>query len=76
MAVEAALGDRLGAIVVDNHEASAGGVAFLKGRREGRSSFVALSAVAASAELGAAPDAPGVRGRLVDHVRFAAEPSR
>ncbi len=43
-AVEAVLGERLGGILVESHEVGAAGVAFLKGRSEGRSSFIPVQA--------------------------------
>ena len=42
-AVEAVLGERLGNVIVDSHEAGVEAIQFLKQRREGRSSFIPRS---------------------------------
>ena len=52
-AVEAVLGERLGNVIVDSHEAGVEAIQFLKRAREGRSSFIprALRAHAARGEV-------------------------
>ena len=42
-AVEAVLGERLGNVIVDSHEAGVEAIQFLKQKREGRSSFIPRS---------------------------------
>src|SRR5699024_4287019 len=49
VAVEAALGDRLGGVLVESHEVGARAVAYLKETGAGRSAFVPNRAEAASA---------------------------
>ena len=53
-AVEAVLGERLGNVIVDSHEAGVEAIQFLKRKREGRSSFIprALRAHARAARPG------------------------
>ena len=53
-AVEAVLGERLGNVIVDSHEAGVEAIQFLKRTREGRSSFIprALRACASAARPG------------------------
>ncbi|MFL5304625.1 MAG: chromosome segregation protein SMC [Polyangia bacterium] len=94
-AVEAVLGERLGNVIVDSHEAGIEAIQFLKSKSEGRSSFIprALRATRgevlydasggtsteATAEMplvdpaavsGVWPDAPGVRGRMLDLIGY------
>ena len=77
IAVEAVLGERLGAILVENQDVGAGAVAFLKQQSEGRSTFIALDTFLAAGDAspagqGVATATPGVRGRLIDLVSTAA----
>ncbi len=73
-AVEAALGDRLGSVVVESHEVGIDGIEFLKSKREGRSSFVPMKPRAEAAAGGAievvdATACEGTRGPLLGLVR-------
>jgi chromosome segregation protein len=75
VAVEAALGDRLGGVLVRSPEAGMRGIEFLKQKSAGRSAFVApLQRPAAgggretSPESRLPPQLPGLIGRLVDVV--------
>ena len=77
LAVEAALGDRLGAVVVDSLEVGIDGIEFLKSKGQGRSSFVPLrarvldpgvAAESAPAEPTDEEEAPAER--LIDRVRY------
>ncbi|MBT8492749.1 MAG: hypothetical protein KJO07_06785, partial [Deltaproteobacteria bacterium] len=52
VAVEAALGDKLGGILVDSHEVGAKAIDFLKNKSAGRSAFVPFSKPAAQASPG------------------------
>jgi chromosome segregation protein len=69
-AVEAALGERLGSILVDSPLAGAEAVAFLKRRGEGRASFIPLAPLPSSSGTGgeAGEDLPGVHGPLLRFV--------
>jgi chromosome segregation protein len=76
-AVEAALGHRLGSVVVESHEVGVDGIEFLKTRHEGRSSFVPIKAREADSSFGhtgeadleiVPVEAEGTRGRLIDLV--------
>ncbi|HVY40277.1 MAG TPA: chromosome segregation protein SMC [Polyangia bacterium] len=95
-AVEAVLGERLGNVIVESHEAGIEAIQFLKSKSEGRSSFIprALRATrgevlydasggtsvdGAPAEMplvdpaavsGVWPEAPGVRGRMLDLIGY------
>ena len=51
-AVEAVLGERLGNVIVESHEAGVEAIEFLKRTREGRSSFIPRGACAAHAARG------------------------
>ena len=76
-AVEAALGNHLGSVVVESHEVGVDGIEFLKSRREGRSSFIPLKprlteyvAVDPPADAETLAElAQGTRGQLIDLVR-------
>jgi chromosome segregation protein len=84
MAVEAALGDRLGGILVRNHDVGVRAIQYLKDTSGGRSSFVpygSLSQHAGSIEVedrshertldhGPAPSGEGVLGEMVELVNF------
>ena len=78
VAVEAALGERLGSIVVESHEAALDGVEYLKAHREGRTGFVPLRVRPLSlpepgegGDLPSGEDAPsGLRGAMLDLVSF------
>jgi chromosome segregation protein len=103
-AVEAVLGERLGNVIVESHEAGVEAIQFLKTKSEGRSSFIpralratrgevlydanargmSASAAGMSTETGSAsmplvdpaavsdvwPEAPGVRGRMLDLIGY------
>jgi chromosome segregation protein len=95
-AVEAVLGERLGNVIVESHEAGVEAIQFLKRKSEGRSSFIPRALRATPGEVlydatgGAAtepagepaplvdpavvsnvwPDAPGVRGRMLDLIGY------
>jgi chromosome segregation protein len=95
-AVEAVLGERLGNVIVESHEAGIEAIQFLKSKSEGRSSFIpralrqtrgevlydATGGAAAHAGADAAPlvdpaavsdvwpEAPGVRGRMLDLIGY------
>ncbi|HUH03394.1 MAG TPA: chromosome segregation protein SMC, partial [Kofleriaceae bacterium] len=85
LAVEAALGDRLGGILVNNHDVGARAIQYLKDQSAGRSSFVAFekptsfggSYIGIEVEdrttersFGETPRGEGVLGPLVDLVKF------
>jgi len=82
IAVEAALGDRLGGILVDSHEVGAKAIEYLKTKSAGRSAFVPFAdpgTIDASGGIayedrssGVASDTAreGVLGSMVDLVRF------
>jgi chromosome segregation protein len=79
-AVEAALGDRLGGILVNTHEVGLKAISYLKDAGAGRSSFVPYAGASASGievedrvainAASAATGGEGVLGRLVDMVKF------
>jgi chromosome segregation protein len=99
-AVEAVLGERLGNVIVESHEAGVEAIQFLKQRSEGRSSFipralraprgeVLYDAMSGSGSSGAVsgdggftpvvdpaavadawPDAPGVRGPMLNLINY------
>ncbi len=69
IAVEAALGDRLGSVVVESHEVGVDGIQFLKSRQEGRSSFIPLRPRMPSAPQNDVEVVGEARGRLLDLVR-------
>jgi chromosome segregation protein len=101
-AVEAVLGERLGNVIVESHEAGVEAIQFLKQRSEGRSSFIpralraqrgevlydaqsGLSGASGSSSAGeggfapvvdpaavadAWPDAPGVRGPILNLINY------
>lgn len=61
LAVEAALGDRLGGVLVEGYEVGVAAIGYLKSTGSGRSAFVpipALRPTAAAAEEAAAPEVP------------------
>ena len=71
MAVEALLGEKLGAIIVDDTTGGAAeGVAFLKKHAEGRATFIPAGVAPGT---GAPVDVDGVRGAAIELVRFADE---
>ncbi len=78
VAVEAALGDRLGGILVDSHVTGARAIGYLKAESAGRSAFVPSAPVGAmSAGIDVEDrtaesigDGQGVLGRMVDLVNF------
>jgi chromosome segregation protein len=75
-AVEAVLGDRLGSILVDSHQASTAAIDLLKRRAEGRSSFIPpeFGEVAPAAGGGVAVvEAEGVRGPMLSFVQVTEE---
>ena len=57
LAVEAALGDRLGGVLVDDHAVGLAAIGYLKSTSGGRSAFVPVPAVAAAAPAAALEDA-------------------
>ncbi|RMH39734.1 MAG: chromosome segregation protein SMC [Deltaproteobacteria bacterium] len=69
-AVEAALGDRLGGILVDDCDAGVEAIQYLKEAEAGRSAFVPLPAPAGIAfeDRSGAPSGDGVMGAMVDLV--------
>jgi chromosome segregation protein len=102
-AVEAVLGERLGNVIVESHEAGVEAIQFLKQKSEGRSSFIPIALRAqrgevlydamgqggSSGSLGASaaeggltplvdpsavadvwPEAPGVRGKMLDLISY------
>jgi chromosome segregation protein len=97
-AVEAVLGERLGNVIVESHEAGVEAIQFLKQKSEGRSSFIPIALRAQRGEvlydaMGASgmgssggsettplvdpaavadvwPDAPGVRGKMLDLISY------
>ncbi len=103
-AVEAVLGERLGNVIVESHEAGVEAIQFLKQKSEGRSSFIpialraqrgevlydAMGAIGSSGSAGSSgvadggltplvdpaavadvwPDAPGVRGKMLDLISY------
>ncbi|HEX2570093.1 MAG TPA: chromosome segregation protein SMC [Polyangia bacterium] len=74
LAVEAALGERLGAVVVDSLEVGIDGIEYLKSKGQGRSSFVPLRArrIASEEPASAEPTEEGEAPaeRLIDRVRY------
>ncbi len=71
-AVEAVLGERLGAILCESQEVGVDGVAHLRETGEGRTTFIPVNRFGDSeARQRVVPD--GVRGRLCDLVNFAEE---
>ena len=71
-AIEAALGERLGSIVVDSPEVGLDGIDFLKDKKQGRTSFVPLRA-RAGVEATAGEAVEGIGARLVDVVEAGEE---
>ncbi len=95
-AVEAVLGERLGNVIVESHEAGIEAIQFLKSKSEGRSSFIPRALRATRGEVlydasggtsidgapaetplvdpaavsGVWPEAPGVRGRMLDLIGY------
>ena len=97
-AVEAVLGERLGNVIVESHQAGVEAIQFLKQKSEGRSSFIPIAlraqrgevlydAMGAAGSGGAAdggltalvdpaavadvwPEAPGVRGKMLDLISY------
>jgi chromosome segregation protein len=99
-AVEAVLGERLGNVIVESHEAGVEAIQFLKQKSEGRSSFIPIALRAQRGEvlydaMGSAgssgsgaveggltplvdpaavaevwPEAPGVRGKMLDLISY------
>ena len=100
-AVEAVLGERLGNVIVESHEAGVEAIQFLKQKSEGRSSFIPIALRAQRGEvlydaMGVAgssgcsggadggltplvdpaavadvwPEAPGVRGKMLDLISY------
>ena len=100
-AVEAVLGERLGNVIVESHEAGVEAIQFLKQKSEGRSSFIpialraqrgevlydAMGSSGASGSSGTGeggltplvdpaavadvwPEAPGVRGKMLDLISY------
>ncbi len=99
-AVEAVLGERLGNVIVESHEAGVEAIQFLKQKSEGRSSFIPIAlraqrgevlydAMGASGSSGSSgadggltplvdpaavadvwPEAPGVRGKMLDLISY------
>jgi chromosome segregation protein len=74
-AIEAVLGARLGAVVVESQEVGVDAVELLKTKREGRASFVPANRFGSltknGATRGAAPE--GTRGWLIDDVKPASD---
>jgi chromosome segregation protein len=103
-AVEAVLGERLGNVIVESHQAGVEAIQFLKQKSEGRSSFIpialraqrgevlydAMGSIGSSGSSGSSggadggltplvdpaavadvwPDAPGVRGKMLDLISY------
>jgi chromosome segregation protein len=99
-AVEAVLGERLGNVIVESHEAGVEAIQFLKQKSEGRSSFIPIAlraqrgevlydAMGSSGSSGSSgvdggltplvdpaavadvwPEAPGVRGKMLDLISY------
>jgi chromosome segregation protein len=69
LVVEAVLGDRMGAVLVDSQEVGVDVIARLKDQKEGRATFIPINRFS-TAEPVAIPPGEGVRGRFVDLVRF------
>ncbi|HTB57560.1 MAG TPA: AAA family ATPase, partial [Polyangia bacterium] len=100
-AVEAVLGERLGNVIVESHEAGVEAIQFLKQKSEGRSSFIPIAlraqrgevlydAMGSSGSAGSSgpadggltplvdpaavadvwPEAPGVRGKMLDLISY------
>ena len=68
-AVESVLGERLGNVVVDSHTVSVDGIAFLKERKQGRSSFIPLTLRGPSTPPRAPsawPRGEGIRGPILE----------
>ncbi len=63
-AVEAVLGERLGNVIVESHEAGVEAIQFLKQKSEGRSSFIPIALRAQRGEV--LYDAMGSSGRRLD----------
>ncbi len=72
-AIEALLGERLQAIVVENEQAAVAALEFLKRRGEGRSSFLPLDLTSRAKVTTTAPVGEGVVAPLIDLVRYKPE---
>ncbi len=73
-AVEAVLGERLGAVLCESQEVGVEGIAHLKQAGEGRATFIPANRFRGAVPVAHAPlSADGVRGRLCDLVTFADE---
>ncbi len=67
-AVEAVLGERLGAVVVSSQEAGLDGIDFLRAGKGGRATFLPLNRFTGSGARGALPEELGVKGWLRDQL--------
>jgi chromosome segregation protein len=73
-AVEAVLGERLGAVLVETQEVGVGAIDYLREKNEGRASFVPVNRFEAAGQSERPSQlAEGVRGRLIDLVKFGEE---
>ncbi|MBX2990472.1 MAG: chromosome segregation protein SMC [Bacteroidetes bacterium] len=70
VAIEAALGEHAGLIVVDSTEEIERGVSLLKEEQKGKATFVALNRLPLLTSRYAIPKEPGVCGWAIDHARF------
>jgi chromosome segregation protein len=69
VAVEAVLGDRMGAVLVESQEVGVDVITQLKSKAEGRATFIPINRFAAGEGKPFEPG-DGVRGRFLDFVRF------
>jgi chromosome segregation protein len=70
VALEAVLGERLGNVIVDNPEAGAEAIEFLKRKAEGRSSFIPLALRRHGDGGGHVPAGDGVRGAMLSLIDY------
>src|SRR6185312_4036791 len=69
LAVEAVLGERMGAVLVESQEVGVDVITQLKEKSEGRATFIPINRFEAAAHPAFEPG-DGVRGRFLDMVKF------
>ncbi len=72
-AVEALLGERLGAVVTETQDAGVDAISFLKDQNQGRASFIPLNRFREAGEPSTETTLEGTKGRLLDLVKFTGD---